>query len=242
MSSSGQESSGSNAKQQSVKPRAPRASKTELFMQQKLAPYKTNDPTCPDCWHAYKWAKADEKDIKRQQKDEAKRSQPPVDQIRSLLSEAARHGNFADQLADKPGKEKQSIGMRKTADAKMNDAIKIFQQLSEDEKSQLDEQEQHWLCHKEVPALSEYFDGSIESEANAEADKKIQQGKQIEKLVQEREQLHRRLSKFERELAQTKQLSEKMKQEIYQLLHTVKDKSIKSRLQQILELEKSSTQ
>ncbi len=223
------------------KPRAPRASKNEGFMQNKLAQYKTVDPTCPDCWHAYKWAKADEKDVKKQQKDEQKQNQPPIDRIRQLLAEAAKRGNFADKLAEKPGKEKQSEGMRKSAETAMGNAVRTFQNLSPDERGQLDEQEQNWLSRGDIPALADYFDGNNDDE-EAESDHKIQQGKQIEKLVQEREVLHRRLSHFERELAQTKQMSETMKQEINQLIRSVKDKTIKSRLQEILQLSDQQVQ
>ena len=221
----------SNASNNNNKKRAPRACKNEAFMQEQLAKYKTNDPTCPTCWHAYKFAKADEKDVKKRDKEEQKKNQPPVDRIRQLLSEAARRGNFADKLADTPGKEKQAAGMRKSAETAMTEAVNVYQGLAPDDHRHLDEQELEWLSRGNIPLLTEYFDADGEDDTN----RKVQQNKQIEKLVQEREVLCRRLSDFERELAVTKQLSQIMKQELYDLQRVVKDKEIKKRLKKILE-------
>jgi hypothetical protein len=233
MSSSNQNNDNNNSKK-----RAPRACKNEVFMQEKLAAYKTSDPTCPTCWHAYKFAKADEKEMKKQEKDEQKKNQPPVERIRQLLSEAARRGNFAEKLADTPGKEKQAAGMRKSAEKAMNEAVQVYQGLAPDDHRHLDEQELEWLSRGDIPLLAEYFDGDGTEEATR---KSQQHNKQIEKLVQEREVLHRRLSEFERELAATKQLSQMMKQELIALQRVVKDKEVKNRLKAILKEAEAQT-
>lgn len=214
-----------------TKKRAPRACKNETFMQEKLAQYKTSDPTCPTCWHAYKFAKADEKEMKREEKEEQKKNQPPVERIRQLLSEAARRSNFSEKLAQTPGKEKQAAGMKKSAEKAMDEAVNIYQGLAPDDHRHLDEQEVEWLSRRNIPLLNEYFDVDAEGDEN----RKIEQNKQIEKLIQERENLCRRLSDFERELAVSKQLSRTMKQELYELHQTVKDKEIKKRLKKILD-------
>lgn len=208
--------------------RAPRACKNEIFLQEKLSKYQTDDPLCPTCWHAYKSVKADEKEIKRQEKEEQKQNQPPVDRIRQLLSDAARRGNFADKLSEQPGKEKQAAGMRTSAENAMGKAVQMFQGLDPNDRAQMDEQEQDWLARGTIPQLSEYFTGEAQ-------DPKTQQNEQIEKLVREREHLCQRLTKFERELAATKQLSQMMKQELVSLQRVVKDKDIKKRLKKILE-------
>lgn len=207
-------------------------------MQEKLSHYKTGDPTCPTCWHAYKFTKADEKEMKKQEKEEQKRNQPPVDQIRELLHQAARRGHFADKLADTPGKEKQAVGMRNSAQKAMDQAVDIYKSLAPDDRRHLDEQEIGWLSTgNRIPLLTEVFDADAAAALAAEdtANRKVQNNQQIEKLVQEREQLHRKLTQFEKELTVTKQLSQMMKQELHDLQRVVKDKEIKKRLKKILD-------
>lgn len=219
-----------------AKRRAPRPCKNEAFMQEKLSHYKTGDTTCPTCWHAYKFAKADEKETKKHEKAELKKNQPPVDQIRDLLYQAARRGQFGDKLAETPGKEKQAAGMKNSAQKAMNDAVQMYKGLAPDDHRHLDQQEIEWLSAggTQIPLLSDIFDGDAASSEN-EANRKLENNKQIEKLVQEREVLHRRLSQFEKELAATKQLSAMMKQELHELQHLIKDKDIKKKVKKILD-------
>jgi uncharacterized Zn finger protein (UPF0148 family) len=226
----------SSTDQNNVKRRAPRPCKNEAFMQEKLSHYKTGDSTCPTCWHAYKFAKADEKETKKQEKDEQKKNQPPVDQIRDLLYQAARRGHFGDKLAETPGKEKQAAGMKRSAQKAMTDAVQMYQGLAPDDHRHLDQQELEWLASggTQIPLLSDIFDGDAAS-AEDEANRKLKNNKQIEKLVQEREVLHRRLSQFEKELAETKHLSQMMKQELHELQRLIKDKDIKKKLKKILD-------
>ncbi len=154
---------------------------------------------------AYKNAKQEILEMKREEKKKKKEEQCNVDRIRGLLSEASRMNKWSEALAEQ-GREPQAEGIRNAAERNLHEARDIFtNQTSDEEKEKLDENERGWLSTGEMPPYPYLCSDS--DLKDMELKETSLQLTEIQKKIQEYEEMIQQEQKFSNELIQEIQKS-----------------------------------
>lgn len=203
--------------------RKPRAKKGEVEYQKRLEKYYTNDPNCANCWMAYKTAKQEILEIKREEKKKKKEEQCNVDRIRGHLSEASRMNKWSDALAEQ-GREPQAEGIRHAAERNLQEATDIFtNQTPDEEKEKLDENERGWMRTGQMPPYPYLC---------SDSDIKDMELKETSLQLTE---MQKKLQEYEDIIQQEQSFSNELIQEIEKSLPYIADQKQVKKFQHILE-------
>ncbi len=205
----------------SSKVRKPRAKKGEVEYQKRLEKYHTTDPNCANCWMAYKTAKQEILEVKREEKKKKKEEQSNVDRIRAHLSEASRMNKWSDALAEQ-GREPQAEGIRHAAERNLDEARNIYENTAEEEKEKLDENERNWLAKGEMPPYPYLC---------SDSDLKDMELKETSLQLTE---MQKKLQEYEEMIHEEQKFSNELLREIHKALPYITNEKQVKRLQNIL--------
>ena len=204
------------------RPAPKKINKSEMEMQKRLERYRTNDRECKTCFAAWKAAKKDIAEQRKEKKAQEKANRSKDEQIRALLSEASKHRKMCETFREN-GKDGQANNKEKLAKQSVSEASEIFHKMTNEERDKLDLEERKWLEKGELPPFPYLCS-------------------EKELLDMERKETNMRLTALESKLRDYEQMihdqkmfSQQLIEEIQNSVEFIQDQNQVQRLQSILQ-------